>query len=316
MARMLDDIRRFYGDPRSSGADAETASASAPSRKKSARRRNRGSAGKAPADAEGDSEFKIEVRFLGGLTPAQQDAFGTAAARWETVITAALPAVDLGDGTTEGVRIDASGVAIDDVGGILGQAGPTFLRPMSAGGLPAAGMMQFDTADLGQMEINGTLLDVITHEMGHVLGLGTLWGRRDLLVGCGSPPSADPIYVGENAMREFAELSGSEEPVPVANTGGSGTRCGHWREALFGNELMTGFIAMRDNPLSRLTVGSLDDLGYEVDYDRADEYELPSFRELVMMGIFGEGQAQVCRMCGIGGVMPEPVVLGESDLVG
>jgi hypothetical protein len=33
--------------------------------------------------------------------------------------------------------------------------------------------MSFDTADLAQMQSNGTLLDVTTHEMRHVIGVGT-----------------------------------------------------------------------------------------------------------------------------------------------
>ena len=39
--------------------------------------------------------------------------------------------------------------------------------------------MSFDTADLAQMAADGTLVDVITHEMGHVIGIGTIWDRRD-----------------------------------------------------------------------------------------------------------------------------------------
>ena len=34
--------------------------------------------------------------------------------------------------------------------------------------------MEFDTADLAQMQSEGTLLAVIEHEIGHVLGIGTL----------------------------------------------------------------------------------------------------------------------------------------------
>jgi hypothetical protein len=36
--------------------------------------------------------------------------------------------------------------------------------------LPVKGIMSFDTADLKDMQSAGTLKDVITHEMGHVLG--------------------------------------------------------------------------------------------------------------------------------------------------
>ena len=46
--------------------------------------------------------------------------------------------------------------------------------------------MSFDTADLDEMERKGTLNDVITHEMGHVLGIGTIWARKGLIRGSGT----------------------------------------------------------------------------------------------------------------------------------
>jgi hypothetical protein len=88
-------------------------------------------------------------------------------------------------------------------------------------------------------------------------------------------------------MREWGELSGAGRPmpVPVANTGGPGTREGHWRESVFGNELMTGFLDGGINPLSRVTVGALEDMGYQVNYDAADDFRLPTRNELVAMGL-------------------------------
>ena len=61
--------------------------------------------------------------------------------------------------------------------------------------------------------------------------------------------------------------------VPVENTGRPGTRNAHWRETIFLNELMSGFIAEIGNPLSRMTVGSLQDLGYIVNIDAAEAYK-------------------------------------------
>ncbi len=119
--------------------------------------------------------------------------------------------------------------------------------------------MSFDEADLQHMENKGTLGDVITHEMGHVIGIGTIWNRKDLLRGVGSN---DPVFIGPNAIREYSELRASpQQSIPVANTGGPGTKDAHWRERVFGNELMSGFILQRDNPISRVTVGSLEDIG-------------------------------------------------------
>ena len=173
----------------------------------------------------------------------------------------------------------AQGSPIDGVGRILGQAGPTQLRPQSAGVaafLPAKGKMTFDTADLKQMEQDGTLNDVITHEMGHVLGIGTVWTFKSLLKGAGK---TNPTFLGKAAMKEFGLLKGptvKPTPVPVENTGGPGTADSHWRETVFRNEMMTGFVGVSGNPLSRMTVASLQDLGYVVDLNAAEPYSLPN----------------------------------------
>jgi hypothetical protein len=39
---------------------------------------------------------------------------------------------------------------------------------------------------------------------------------------------------------------------------------------------MSGFISASGNPMSRVTVASLGDLGYAVDLDAAEPYELPN----------------------------------------
>lgn len=55
--------------------------------------------------------------------------------------------------------------------------------------------------------------------------------------------------------------------------GGSGTALSHWEESVFANELMTGWYnSGQTNPISRITVASLADLGYEVNMDAAESY--------------------------------------------
>ncbi len=235
--------------------------------------------------------YVIDVRFKGGLTDAQQAAFTTAAERWSRVITADVPSVIVEGETVDDIVIDADGMAIDGPQGILGQAGPTQLRPGSF--LPAAGMMSFDSADLAMMEADGSLVSVIVHEMAHVLGFGAIWDELGLRVGAGT---ADPTFTGAAAMREFAALLGGggdrdgdgETPqgVPLANVGGPGTRDVHWREAVLGNELMTGVLNDGTaNPLSRLTIAAFEDMGYAVDYAAAEAFVLPSEQELTMLGV-------------------------------
>ena len=257
-----------------------------------------------------ESAFAIDVRFRGGLTNAQKDAFETAATRWSELIVGDLPDVRVNNETVDDVVIEAEGVPIDGPGRILGQAGPTALRPGSR--LPAWGVMSFDTADLAQMEADGSLVRVIMHEMAHVLGFGTIWDQLGLLQGAGTP---NPRFTGANSIREFGTLRGEAEllAVPVANTGGPGTRDSHWREAVFGNELMTGFLNSGVNPISRLSVAGLEDLGYEVDYDAADPYTLPSSLMLAIMGVGAEEHDH-----GDHGIMliPPQTVLPDDALVG
>jgi hypothetical protein len=236
------------------------------------------------------SAYKIEVRFLGGLNTAQRNAFKAAADRWSRVIVGDVPSVMVGGQIIDDLLIEAQGVPIDGPGGILGQAGPTNLRPASAGAnafLPAKGIMSFDTADLAKMQADGTLLDVITHEMGHVIGIGTIWRHKGLLAGAGT---INPTFTGTRAKREFGTLKGTRPvPVPVENGGGPGTRDSHWRESVFKNELMSGFIATAGNPLSRLTAASLKDLGYVVDLTAAEAYALPNLQAMAERGLIMAG---------------------------
>lgn len=224
-----------------------------------------------------ETDFFISIVFPDtSISGSQQLAFRAAANRWSQIITADLPDVTINGRTIDDLEITATGPYIDGPSGILGQAGPRATRT-SGSQLPYSGIMEFDSADLATMESNGTLQNVILHEMGHVLGIGTLWARKGLL---DVTDATNPLYVGANALREYLTLAGSTTAtgVPVENTGGSGTAGSHWRESVFDTELMTGYAepAGVGMPISRITVGSLQDLGYTVSYAAADPYVLPS----------------------------------------
>ncbi|MBS9464261.1 hypothetical protein KIM67_17690 [Flagellimonas sp. 389] len=256
--------------------------------------------------------FNIEVRFLGGLTESQQTIFDDAAKRWAEMITGDLQPVQLANGDViENVRIDAQGTNIDGTSGILGQAGPTQLR--SGSFLPATGIMRFDTADLARLEAENSLEDVIIHEMGHVLGFGTLWSSQflNLISGEGSE---DPTFTGTNAIREYRTLIGDDslDSVPVANTGGQGTRDGHWRERTFDNELMTGFINDGVNPISRMSIAAFEDMGYTVAYSSADEYSLPDPTQLTLKELSENNQ---CKMCSHTILRCDPIILPETAFI-
>jgi hypothetical protein len=228
-----------------------------------------------------DGGYYLDIVFTGTITQSQRTAFYNAAGRWASVITGDLPDVVLNvpanacgmphpavNQTVDDLLVLVTIVPIDGPGGILGSAGPCYVR--SSGGLPVLGAVRIDEADLVFLEANGRLEDVLAHEFGHVIGIGTRWGSG--LVGAGG---ADPIFTGPTATEQFLGSGGSAypgSPVPVENTGGQGTRDGHWRESVFNNELMTGWLNLSDNPLSSVTVGALEDIGYTIDYTYADGF--------------------------------------------
>jgi hypothetical protein len=83
-------------------------------------------------------------------------------------------------------------------------------------------------------------------------------------------------YKGIKANAEYKTLTGcSVVPTETDGTNGDGTYCTHWDDSCLKNELMTGFLnegSSATNPLSRITIATLDDLGYSVDYSKADSY--------------------------------------------
>ncbi len=211
----------------------------------------------------GTSGYDIWIDFKGSdWTFDLQQAFIAAADYLTTVITD-----DIGGGgryrgkTIDDLYISAELKAIDGVGGILGQAGPTAV--WTATELTAAGVIQLDIADAFDYLERGLLDDIVTHEMMHVLGFGTLWNYGD------NPLVSNYEYTGANALAAY--LDGNADFIPVESDGGSGTAGGHWDEEALDNELMTGYIntdndpdTNNDNYLSEFSVMSLADLEYAV----------------------------------------------------
>lgn len=234
--------------------------------------------------------FDVNLRFETVPTASQLTTFSNAAVRWETIITGDIPSqpVNAGTGqcsnsaplteTVDDVVIVVRLEPIDGAGNVLGSAGPCFVRTSSS--LPVLGTMRFDTADLANLEAGGGFGDVILHEMGHVLGVGTIWSARGFLQNP-SPTTGtglDTYFNGPGAIAAFNSLGGATytggAKVPVENTqGGAGTRNSHWREGVLDNELMTGFYdGGRVNPLSLITVQSMSDIGYTVNTAAADNF--------------------------------------------
>ncbi len=211
------------------------------------------------------SGFSIDIVFSGDAK--YQSYFTAAAARWSEVITGDLPEV----GLIDDLQISASVAAIDGSGSVLARAGARGIRSDSK--LPYSGTMTFDSADIDSMVSKGTFGDVVLHEMGHILGISNyFFDLKGLL-----DPTNDLHYTGTNALARYQSLTSAANTfVPLEDAGGAGTARSHFDEELFDRELMTGYAENSSPmPLSILTIGILQDLGYQVNFGAADPYSLP-----------------------------------------
>lgn len=224
--------------------------------------------------------FSITVNYSGS---AEEEAlFDAAAAAWESRITGYRGVMSVST-----VTINASVEPIDGAGGILGSAGPDSASIQDEDGLAGGnkfalvteGSMSFDSADAAALTAS-----VIEHEMGHVLGFGTLW-NTDSLGGVFAGTQAlytdgSGQFTGAAATARWqSEFGQTEAYVSVELDGGPGTANGHWDEVNGGagltginqtitgndmrNELMTGWL---NTPtfVSQMTLDSLYDIGFMV----------------------------------------------------
>jgi len=117
-----------------------------------------------------------------------------------------------------------------------------------------------------------------------VLGIGTLWDAKQKAVNtCSSgTPTSKPYFTGGSARQAFRSALGtgvawSDSMVPLEGSGAcfDGTRDAHPSEAIFKNELMTGYIDQFSNPLSVVSASILRDLGMTVNDLATDDYTVP-----------------------------------------
>ena len=135
---------------------------------------------------------------------------------------------------------------------------------------------------------------IALHELGHILGIGALWVQNGAMLY--DDKSETFFYGGNNGNREYKNLFPKLDLtyMPIENNGGPGTHHVHPEEGHeegisvndryfngvlhpgLNEELMTGFAENTSVPLplSKVTLGMLEDLGFGVDYSKADDFEI------------------------------------------
>lgn len=196
---------------------------------------------------------------------------------------------------------------IDGPGGILGGAGPTFGGFAPNYVYAFEGDAIFDSADAVDLflfnnpdlnPLRNLLFDVAVHEIGHIIGYGTLWGLNGLTDCTADNPTSN--YFGDHANAKYQEDYNTTDTIPVETDGGPGTACGHWDEDTFlggSDDIMTGFLD--GNVLTDTTLYAYRDLGYTT---RDEALTIDQFIELqaqvpvpAAAFLFAGGMAMVFR---------------------
>ena len=249
--------------------------------------------------------FNIELRFHDSVPQSHWTFYRQGAARWEEIILGDLPDAIIPHQRTGNNSYHApyspelikAGTPIEDLivtvtydDAIRGTAigGPTWIRPETK--LPMAGFVVVDGEymvdwwyEVGEVQasfdetinakayaeayLNVWLYETAVHEIGHVLGIGTIWNLDDRF-----HYDTDPMksyFAGEHAVAAFSLLEGvpfTGNPVPVY-------RSGHWNGRIIPEARMSNN-GMHLNYISTVTVAALADLGYEVDFTQGHSCEL------------------------------------------
>ena len=246
----------------------------------------------APGDPEG---FDIELAVVGDISPFVVQRLQQAVERWRRVVaqtdfpeTVVLPDDDL---ECFGVRPGFRVAEIEDLlvlATVTTDVNPRFLaqggacRTREGSHWPLLAVVKFNEELLFRTVAEGYLPAVGVHQIGHALGIGTIWDDLGLLRNSSRRNwGADTHFAGPLAIAAFDAAGGtaytSGGKVPVESRSVQDSNDLHWRTSVMGNEVMTSSagLAAGSSPLSAISIQALADLGYTVDVTLADPYTVP-----------------------------------------
>jgi hypothetical protein len=229
------------------------------------------------AAASDNQGFAIRLNFgtgLNSISSTVRNAIAQAAKTWENVISHSSL-----DGTHT-IEVDIIGESATDTW-YAAATNKLGVPDKTNKWMPTTGRVRINTNYANTFNNNPEYLTaILTHEFAHVLGIGTLWennGRN--LIDVKTDTYAADTYAG----MAYGELTGSWKPtaVPLSkDKDASGkTIYGHWSESVFGDEMLTPEAegAGIRIPLSQVTIASLRDIGWNVNYGAAETFSLGRF---------------------------------------
>ena len=266
-------------------------------------------ASNAPRSAAFDLQFAI-------LNPGNQftalelqyldEAVSRVERMWETAITGYQPGINI-QSVPISINPVTAGLAAANYGGVTFQGGFT---------LATSGFININVNEIENFQSwqgvnpNGKnfLDELLAHETGHVLGIGTLWDDNGLYV------NNTFHYTGQHGLAAYkAEFDAAAQWIPVENAGNPGTPNSHWDQLMRsspqegnpanpfaldprvgvvdsygrdrGLELMTGAIDpdFGEPFVSRFGIESMRDLGYTV--AKFEDFDGSGVVDLVDRGI-------------------------------
>ncbi|WP_019008251.1 excalibur calcium-binding domain-containing protein [Deinococcus aquatilis] len=242
------------------------------------------------ATAQAAAPFTVELRFLGKtLNAAQQATVREAAARVSGLIASPFVPVTLNlpanscDSNLPRIKEKVQQffvfVRVSDLGEEkYAEAAPCDLHDDSY--LPIYGVIDINSNGLSDLP-RVDLLDTVIHEMLHALGVGTLWEADYRVSLSGDSDDKNLIkkvggkyyYTGARALAAYKALGGKVSAgIPLD------ADAGHWAGGTVCSEILSGEAGDytgRVNPVSPLTLGALEDLGYRVNRAAGSRYALP-----------------------------------------
>lgn len=249
----------------------------------------------APTNFTNSTGFNIDFMFNDQMPEGYKAIFYAAAQRWEKVITNDLPDTitfsknkDCYDNylpvenvTVDDLLIYITVKPIDGVGKVLAKAGPCVFSYHENITYPRLGTISIDADDATRLYNDQQLLDVTAHEIGHVLGIGTLnsWFAK-----LKQEPGLPLRFMGDYARSGSAQL-GLDQYPPIQENGVSGTDRMHPAEATYPNALMSPYLGPK-NILSHLEAGFLQDLGYAVNHAAVEDFIDPGVGRRALRGLY------------------------------